>query len=332
MNIEPLKLPKDEASIMKHWKYTDKVYISCVCITFNQENYIKDAINGMLAQITDYRFEILIHDDSSTDNTIKLLNEYKKKYPTIINLILQEENQYKLGKKIIPMALSYANSKYLTICEGDDYWIDNKKLQKQIIVLENNKTVNIAISKAISLYKDGNFAYFCDQGENEKLIPFSKCISGPNKDFFPTATFFFKKNIMDCLPEWFYTDTPVSDYYIQLFASYPVGCIYLPDITAVYRREAVGSWTSSTNLSDYILVLKKRIICNELIGQTFKLNKIQKTSLKNRKVLYFKDLSFTYLKCNDIKNFIKFSYFALNTSPLYYFKLIISVLKSRIKK
>ncbi|MGZ0014393.1 glycosyltransferase [Providencia hangzhouensis] len=69
MNINPLEAPKDEASIIKHWKYTDKIYISCVCITYNQENYIKDAINGMLAQITDYRFEVVIHADVSTDNT-----------------------------------------------------------------------------------------------------------------------------------------------------------------------------------------------------------------------------------------------------------------------
>ncbi|WP_410454598.1 glycosyltransferase family 2 protein [Providencia stuartii] len=63
---------------MEHWIYTDKVYISCICITYNQENYIKNAIDGMLAQITDYRFEIIIHDDKSTDSTREIILEYKK--------------------------------------------------------------------------------------------------------------------------------------------------------------------------------------------------------------------------------------------------------------
>ncbi|MEX9884276.1 glycosyltransferase [Providencia rettgeri] len=332
MNINPLKAPENEASIMNHWKYTDKVYVSCVCITFNQEGYIRDAINGMLAQVTDYRFEVIIHDDVSNDNTRKILLEYKNKYPNIIKLVLQTENQYQQGKKITPLAIAHADGEYIALCEGDDYWIDEYKLQKQIKELISNPNVNLVITQALSLYPDGTTEKFCNLGSTKRYISFADCILGPKKDFYPTATFFFKRSIIVSLPDWFYTIAPVSDYYIQLFASYPVGCIYLPDITAVYRREAVGSWTSSTNLSDYILVLKKRIICNELIGQTFKLNKIQKTSLKNRKALYFKELSFTYLKCNDIKNFIKFSYFALNTSPLYYFKLIISFLKSRIKK
>ena len=152
--IKQLNQPKNESEIKQHWKYTDRVYISCVCIVFNQEKYIQDTINGFLAQISEYKFEIVIHDDVSTDNTRKILLEYKNKYPSIIKLILQKENQYQQGKKITSIAISHANGEFIALCEGDDFWIDNKKLQQQIVLL--NKNINICISKAISLYSDNS--------------------------------------------------------------------------------------------------------------------------------------------------------------------------------
>ncbi|HIF9502930.1 TPA: glycosyltransferase [Photobacterium damselae] len=254
--IEKLKVPLCEDDIKKHWIYTDKVYISCCCITFNQKDYIKDTINSFLAQETICKFEIIIHDDLSTDGTRDILLEYKDKYPSIIKLILQNENQYSLGKKVTPIVVSHASGEYISICEGDDFWVDKYKLQKQIVELENNQNINLVISKAISLYPDDSTDDFCDLGNERKIIPFEECILGPKKDFFPTASFFLRKKIFDKLPDWFYTDAPVGDYYIQLFAAKYNGVIYLPEATTVYRRYAVGSW--SLNNNKYISDLKRR--------------------------------------------------------------------------
>ncbi|EMC2742561.1 glycosyltransferase [Providencia rettgeri] len=286
MNINPLKAPDNEASIMEHWKYTDKVYISCVCITYNQENYIKDAVDGMLAQITDYRFEIIIHDDKSTDSTREILLEYKKKYPNLIKLVLQDENQYQKGKKITPLAIAEAIGEYIALCEGDDYWIDNEKLQKQINNLYQNSNINLIITPAISLYPDGNTKDFCNLGKSQKLIAFDDCILGPVQDFFPTASFFFKKELMSCLPKWYYSDAPVGDYYMQLYFSFPNGCLYIPSTMVVYRREAINSWTSRTNEIKYLADLHKRVSLIDNLKLDFGKN----FYLSVKKVIYLKSM------------------------------------------
>ena len=216
MEIKKLVSPSSEDQIKKHWKHKDKVYISCVCITYNQSKYIRDTIDGFLAQITQYRFEIIIHDDASIDDTHKILIEYKEKFPSIIKLILQKENQYKLGKKITPLAVNYSCGKYVAICEGDDYWIDKFKLEKQASILELHEDCNIVISRAISLYHDNTTSLFCDLGGQQKNIDFDNCIIGPKKDFFSPATFFIRRCVFQKLPAWYYDFAPVGDYYLFL--------------------------------------------------------------------------------------------------------------------
>ncbi|MBQ0522998.1 glycosyltransferase [Proteus mirabilis] len=330
MNINPLKAPGNEASIMKHWKYTDKVYVSCVCITFNQEGYIRDAINGMLAQVTDYRFEVIIHDDVSNDNTRKILLEYKNKYPNIIKLVLQTENQYQQGKKITPLAIAHADGEYIALCEGDDYWIDEYKLQKQIKELISNPNVNLVITQALSSYPDETTEKFCNLGSTKRYISFADCILGPKKDFYPTATFFFKRSIILSLPDWFYTIAPVGDYYIQLFASYNNGCIYLPDITSVYRRDSIGSWSRSQNIDKSIQSSNSRILCNKLLTKNLKLSRLEKLALINRRCIYYKNNMMFFLKLKKYRMFSLSLMKGFLINPVFFTLLLLRKIKYNI--
>ncbi|EMD1718124.1 glycosyltransferase [Providencia stuartii] len=331
MNINPLKAPENETSIMEHWIYTDKVYISCICITYNQENYIKNAIDGMLAQITDYQFEIIIHDDKSTDSTREIILEYKKKYPTLIKLILQDENQYQKGKKITPLATSQACGEYISLCEGDDYWIDQFKLQKQINELILNPRINLVITQSLSLDHNRIINRFCDLGKTKKHISFSNCVLGPSIDFYPTATFFFRKKIMLLLPNWFYTIAPVGDYYIQLFSSYNQGCIYLPDITSVYRRNSIGSWSSLQSIDKSIQDCNARILCNKLLIEQLKLTYSEVSALRKKESMYYKDNMILFIKkkkyLDSISNIIK----GFINTPFYFSSLIFTLIKGKIK-
>lgn len=123
--------------------------VSIACITYNQENYIRQCLDGFVMQKTDFCFEIVIHDDASTDKTPSIIKEYCDKYPDLFVPILQSQNKYKEGKGIlVPYVFPKCKGKYIALCEGDDYWIDPLKLQKQVDFLDENPDYSMCFHDA----------------------------------------------------------------------------------------------------------------------------------------------------------------------------------------
>jgi len=114
------------------------IKVSIICIVYNHEKYIEKALNGFLMQKVNFNYEILIHEDASTDNSSNILKKYENKYRDKIKVIYQKENKYSKGISPSKPLYEMAQGKYLAICEGDDYWIDENKLQKQVDFLEKN--------------------------------------------------------------------------------------------------------------------------------------------------------------------------------------------------
>ena len=118
----------------------DGIVVSVYCLAYNHEQYIRDALEGFVRQKTNFRYEVLVHDDASTDNTSAIIREYAQKYPDIIKPIFQTENQYSKGVKILPEIIHPKSSGiYIAFCEGDDYWCDENKLQRQVDFLETHQ-------------------------------------------------------------------------------------------------------------------------------------------------------------------------------------------------
>lgn len=110
------------------------------CLTYNHEPYIRQCLEGFVMQKTNFRFEAIVHDDASTDGTAAIIREYAEKYPDIIKPIFQTENQYSKHDGTIRRILNeHTHGKYVAMCEGDDYWTDPLKLQKQVDFLESNR-------------------------------------------------------------------------------------------------------------------------------------------------------------------------------------------------
>lgn len=128
---------RSQKEITAKWD-ASKPLISIVCVTYNHGEYIEDALRGFLIQETTYPFEIIIHDDASTDGTQTILKEYQSKYPDIINLILQQKNQKSQGIKAFQFYKHAIQGSYTAYCEGDDYWILPDKIEKQADLLERN--------------------------------------------------------------------------------------------------------------------------------------------------------------------------------------------------
>lgn len=135
------------------------VKLSVVMVTYNHEKYIRQAINSILMQKVNFDFEILIGDDVSPDNTAKILKEYEEKFPNKIRLFFRKEN---LGPtKNIYDLFSKCSGKYIAILEGDDYWTDENKLQRQVDYLEAHKEY-IATTHAVEYFNEENEVFFID--------------------------------------------------------------------------------------------------------------------------------------------------------------------------
>ena len=238
-------IEKNEAEIMKSWEYTDPPLVSVACVTYNHENYISDALDGILTQETDFPFEIIVHDDCSIDNTVNILKKYAQKYPNIIKLILQKENQYSKG--IMPSKTTFkkASGKYISICEGDDYWIDSHKLQIQLDEIRKIKDCQMSFHSAIDVWEDQSKkdGVTTKQANGNKLFSVNEIILGGG-GFCPTASLILEKEAVVNLPGWF-DKAPFGDYFLQIFGSLKGGALYIDRPMSVYRRNAIGSWSSA---------------------------------------------------------------------------------------
>ena len=122
----------------------NEIMVSVVCDVFNHEDYLRECLDGIVMQQTNFAFEILIHDDASTDKSVEIIKEYVDKYPHLFKPIYQKENKFSKGISIWKdIQFPRAKGKYIAICEGDDYWTDPLKLQKQIDILEQDESLMV---------------------------------------------------------------------------------------------------------------------------------------------------------------------------------------------
>ena len=239
-----------ESDIKKNWQYQLPLPLSVVCITYNHEKYIADAIEGFLVQETNFPFEIIIHDDASVDNTQNIILDYARRYPKIIKPICAAENQYsQRNKNVLVIAASHAQGKYIAICEGDDYWIDKKKLQIQFDEMQKFPQCNLSyhpfiyhwVNKANS---QNVFARNC----RRNAIFFTKDVI-TRKASIQSSSVMIKKHVFENLPEWFYRAS-AGDFLLQILASHHAGVLYINKVMSLYRGCVPGSWSEKVSTDE----------------------------------------------------------------------------------
>ncbi|WP_404436708.1 glycosyltransferase family 2 protein [Stutzerimonas chloritidismutans] len=129
---------ENEQDLMAAWNNRRDPLLSIVCLTYNHAAFLRETLDGFLRQRTDFAFEIIVHDDASTDGTAVIIREYAARYPNVIKPIYQQVNQYRLGVPFSTRLFGQARGKYIAYCEGDDYWTDPRKLQIQVDFLERH--------------------------------------------------------------------------------------------------------------------------------------------------------------------------------------------------
>lgn len=226
--------------------------VTVMCITFNQADYIGDALDSFLAQETDFPYEVIVNDDCSTDGTTDILLEYQRKNPERVRIVTHEENQWKRGARIwSEFLIPRARGEFLAMCEGDDYWTDPHKLQRQHDALRAhpelaacahaNENVQAATKRRMSVMR---------YQDHDGVVPVSELVS--RVQCFATNTLFFRREAMlDYCDSPFYTLPVDGDQKLTTFFALAGGGIYyIDEVMSAYRFLAKNSINRSMLLSE----------------------------------------------------------------------------------
>lgn len=275
--------------------------VSISCIAFNQYNYIRECLDGLLMQQTNFEYEILIHDDASTDGTAEIIKEYWILHPKIIKPIFQRVNQYSKG---VYISATYnfprAKGKYIAMCEGDDYWIDSLKLQKQVDYMENNLDCDLVYTQ-VKQYKQSDERFLRDPFGG----PFERFSDLIKQNTIPSLTVLLKKDILDNYlnevePEkqkWLLGDYPLW-LYVALFGKIH----YVPEKTGVYRIRIESlshskDFKKIKNLIESDFAMRHYFIgLNGNSDESLDIEEFKKYSLFRHSLMYKNINSFKYFK------------------------------------
>lgn len=258
----------------------EKTMVSILCSAYNHEKYIEETLESFVNQKTNFEFEVIINDDCSTDNTAKIIKEYQIKYPNIIKPIYQEENQYSKGKRMtIDILLPLAKGKYFALCEGDDYWVDENKLQKQVDFLEKNSDYSLCVNNAIKVKSNSKRIGEISPVKRDQELTCEDFIAGGG-GFVATNSILAPIKYARKLPSYF-NDFSI-DYLWQIYLSSCGRTYCFNDIMSAYRVSVENSWTDrmQKNLNK-VVELNKKII-KKLKQIDTELNNKYKDVIKNK--------------------------------------------------
>jgi glycosyltransferase involved in cell wall biosynthesis len=259
--------------------------VSVNCITYNHEAFITDAIESFLMQKTDFQYEILIHDDASTDGTADIIRKYEKQYPDLIKPICQTENQFSKGVEILYLNSRRAKGKYLALCEGDDYWVDPYKLQKQVDYMEAHPECSLCVHAA--------FMVLPNKKKLRSLIQPSQCdklftaeeVMMRDGGLFATNSMLYPARLEE-RPS-FFQGAPVGDYPLTILLAMQGTVFYMNEFMSSYRLGVSGSWCTrmSSDLKGRITFQYKMIDMLNKINEysNFKYNKALNVSIERSK-------------------------------------------------
>lgn len=227
-----------------------EIAVSVICLTYNHEKYIRDCLEGFVSQKTNFVYEVIIHDDASTDGTAGIIREYEERYPGIIRPIYQTQNQF---SQKVPIYKNYVlpkiRGKFVALCEGDDYWIDPHKLQRQYDGMVRNPHCSMCTHKVTEVNQDGipNGVCFPNAPIDTGALPSEHFFDICKQYSFHTSSYFFRtEQFLEYRlnPPEFVRKCDVGDETMLLYFGMLGNVLYLEDEMSCYRRGAAVSWSA----------------------------------------------------------------------------------------
>ncbi len=215
--------------------------VSVVCLCYNQKETVAGALEGVLMQKTDFPFELIVHDDASTDGTAEIVRAYAERYPDIIVPVLQTVNQYRLCNIAETHIAPLLRGRYVAVCEGDDYWTDPEKLARQVALMEAHPEATLCFHAVTELSFSGETRVFRPVKQTGP-VPSGQVLRRGGM-FCPTVSLLFRRDIADQWPA-FRKAADVYDYPLQALAAAQGTVYYIDRVMGVYRFAGAGSWTA----------------------------------------------------------------------------------------
>lgn len=248
--------------------------VSVLIITYNQEEFIAQAINSALMQEVSFDYEIIIGEDASTDRTREIVLEFEKKYPDQIRVLLHDrvgaERDRALGlggRTGFLKCLQACRGQYVALLDGDDYWTDVHKLQKQVDFLESHPDFAICCHNVTVFYEDGS-------KEPANLIPPDQKEVSTLEDllfinFIPTCSVVFRRGLFDEFPDWYQT-LRIGDWPMHIMNAQHGKIRFLNEAMAAYRVHQGGVWSSTGPASQRLEVIRMLDHLNGYLGYKYK--------------------------------------------------------------
>ncbi|MBB6632572.1 glycosyltransferase [Cohnella thailandensis] len=216
--------------------------VSVFMVTYNHERFIREAIESVLEQETDFNYELVICEDCSTDGTARIIQEYAEKYPHKIKANINKVNVG--AQKNFTNITKLCSGKYVAILDGDDFWTHSLKLQRQVDFLEKNSDCTICWHPRTVFSETGEFepyeTHSTERYRKEKLTVNSLIFS----NFIPTSSIMFRNHVVVEIPKWF-ENLPMSDAPLNLLLAHHGNIGYIGYNMAAYREHSGGIWSST---------------------------------------------------------------------------------------
>lgn len=231
---------------------SEQIMVSVFVVAYNEERYIRQALDSILDQKVNFKYEVIVHDDASTDKTSDIVKEYERKHPGIVKGIYQDSNKYQKGIQfVVGYMYPAAAGKYIAYCDGDDYWTDPYKLQKQADFLESNPEYTMCQHAFSFLYEDkkeikANHTY---SGDQDMCI--DEFIQWDGLKVPQIGTWMFRRDLAANRPKLFHMIAiegvmSISDRPLAIYLALQGKVRYMDEVMSVWRRHSKTMFTRYT--------------------------------------------------------------------------------------
>lgn len=264
--------------------------VSILIMTYNHAPFIAQALDSALMQHTTFPYEIIVSEDSSTDDTRNIVQTYHRRFPEKIRLILSERNI--ASNAVVVRGIEAARGQYVALLDGDDYWISPEKLQKQVDFLDSHSGCAICFHNATVIHEDGTEEpHLWTPADHPEFTTLEDLWMG---NYIATCSTMFRKGLFDRFPDWYDTFFPITDWPLHILNAEHGEIGYLNVVMGVYRYHRGGCYsrlTESQKLEETLKFYHRMNACLE-----FKYNEWVRTAISK----YFIEWAEEYLRRKDV--------------------------------